>query len=90
MYLTEKSVASSQRLSKAMETMTHEFDREMVQKLRLIYESLEELVGEAAMNKIDEVISPVLTAILEGIDDVTDDVVWVLSEQVRQLANKTR
>ena len=86
----ERKSNYKQRLNKAIETIAINLDNEIIHKSPLIRNSLEELIGETAVNKIDEVLSPVLAAMLDGVNDVTVDVIRLLSENVRHIANKTR
>ena len=88
--MDRKSANYRQRLNKALETMAIDLDYEVIHKLPLIRDSLEELIGETAVNKIDEVVSPVLAAMLEGVNDVTVDVIRLLGDNINHLANKTR
>ena len=88
--MERKSSNYKQRLNKAIETIAINLDNEIIHKSPQIRDSLEELIGETAVNKIDEIVSPVLAAMLDGVNDVTVDVIRLLSENVRHIANKTR
>ena len=88
--MKRKSAAYEQGLSRMAETVMLEVGTETTQKLPLIVDSIEEVIGQAALEKIEEIFSPVMATMMEKMDGASVEVGRILLENMGHLANKTR
>ena len=88
--MDKKTANYKQRLSHMMETLKLDMEAELIEKVPLIVKSVEEVIGEAAVRKIDEFLIQVILAKLEGVRGVSFDIGRIMAENMRHLANKTR
>ena len=89
-HMDRKSANYKQRLSHMMETLKLDMEAELIEKVPLIVKSVEEVIGEAAVRKIDEFLIQVILSKLEGVRGVSANFGAILAENVRQLTNRTR